>query len=311
MQGGTDSDILWTHQMLRIKSVGEPFTSPRLAFKGTAALARADAMGLLEERDQGLTLDATVFGWLAARLRKAGIGGAIVPTLTAVTKEPALFERCLDQLNDALEASPAPSTEWSRLLRTLDRELLAGLLGISEASVRRYAGTTRETPDEVAARLHWLALIVGDLAGGYNEIGIRQWFERKRTQPRSKTPASARPPPTAASQSWARPIPASIVTSPPSATSSGRSFRSRAPVMSGIRCGAAAARSSSFSSGVRASTAQLRVSSIARRRSVSNDTFTSITRSKDESALFAFAGMCYNPRPQPEPAPSVGPRSAG
>ena len=175
--------------MLRIKSIGEPFNSPRLAFKGTATLARAEAMGLLEERDQGLTLDATVFGWLAARLRKAGIGGAIVPTLTAVTKEPALLERCLDQLNDALEASPAPSTEWSRLLRTLDRELLARLLGISEASVRRYAATTRETPDEVAARLHWLALIVGDLAGAYNEIGIRQWFERKRTQLGGRTPA--------------------------------------------------------------------------------------------------------------------------
>src|SRR3989442_14392073 len=181
--------MIWPHHMLRIKSVGEPFTSPRLAFKGTAALARADAMGLLEERDQGLTLDATVFGWLAARLRKAGIGGAVVPTLTAVTKEPALFEQCLDQLNDALEASPVPSTEWSRLLRILDREMLARLLGISPASVRRYAATARETPDDVAARLHWLALIVGDLGGAYNEIGIRQWFERKRTQLDGRTPA--------------------------------------------------------------------------------------------------------------------------
>ena len=181
--------MIWSNQMLRITSVGEPFTSPRLAFKGAAALARADAMGLLEGRDQGLVLDATVFGWLAARLRRAGIGGTIVPTLTAVAKEPALFERCLDQLNDALEASPAPSTEWSRLLRTLDRETLARLLGISPASVRRYAATTRETPDDVAARLHWLALIVGDLAGAYNDIGIRQWFERKRTQLDGRTPA--------------------------------------------------------------------------------------------------------------------------
>jgi hypothetical protein len=175
--------------MLRIRSVGEPFTTPRLAFKGMAVLARADAMGLLEERDRALTLDATIFGRLAARLRKAGIGGAIIPTLTAVTKEPALFERCLDQLNEALEASPAPSTEWSRLLRVLDREMLARLLEISPASVRRYAATARETPDEVAARLHWLALIVGDLSGAYNEMGIRQWFERKRTQLGGRSPA--------------------------------------------------------------------------------------------------------------------------
>jgi hypothetical protein len=175
--------------MLRIGSVGEPFTSPRLAVKGATALARADAMGLLGEHDQELALDGTVFGRLSARLRKAGIGGAVVPTLAALTGEPALFEKYLDQLNDALEASPVPSTEWTRLLGILDREMLARLLGISRASVRRYAGTARETPDDVAARLHWLALIVGDLAGAYNEIGIRQWFERKRTRLGGRAPA--------------------------------------------------------------------------------------------------------------------------
>jgi hypothetical protein len=175
--------------MLRIGSVGEPFTIPRLVVKGVAALARADAMGLLDERDQGLALDATVFDRLSARLRKAGIGGAVVPTLTASTREPVLFEKCLDQLNDALEASPVPSTEWTRLLRLLDREMLARLLGISGASVRRYAKTARATPDDVAARLHWLALIVGDLAGAYNEIGIRQWFGRKRSQLGGRAPA--------------------------------------------------------------------------------------------------------------------------
>lgn len=182
LRAGAGADMIWSRYMLRIRSVGEPFTNPRLARKGTAALARADAMGLLEERDQGLALDVTIFGRLAVGLQKAGIGGTVVPTLTAVSKEPALFEQCLDQLNDALEASPAPSTEWSRLLGILDREMLARLLGISPASVRRYAATARETPDDVAARLHWLALIVGHLAGAYNEIGIRQWFERKRTQ---------------------------------------------------------------------------------------------------------------------------------
>src|SRR5260370_42522075 len=67
--------------------------------------------------------------------------------------------------------------------------MLARLLGIPPASVRRYAAAARETPDNVAARLEWLALIVGDLAGAYNEIGIRQWFERKRSQLDGRTPA--------------------------------------------------------------------------------------------------------------------------
>ena len=31
----------------------------------------------------------------------------------------------------------------------------------------------------IAGRLHFLATVVGDLAGAYNEIGIRRWFERR------------------------------------------------------------------------------------------------------------------------------------
>jgi hypothetical protein len=177
--------------MIRIKSVKEPFTTPSLAVKGAAVLARAEAMGLLEEREEGITLDAAIFDRLAIRLRKAGICGVVMPVLTSreVVKELTLLERCLDQLSDALEASPVPSTEWKHLLRVLGPEILSRLLGISPASVRRYAGTVRETPDDVAARLHWLALIVGELAGAYNEIGTRQWFDRKRTQLGGRTPA--------------------------------------------------------------------------------------------------------------------------
>jgi hypothetical protein len=32
----------------------------------------------------------------------------------------------------------------------------------------------------VAERLHWLAMVVADLAGSYNALGIRRWFERPR-----------------------------------------------------------------------------------------------------------------------------------
>ena len=75
-----------------------------------------------------------------------------------------------------------PDFEWNRLGEVLGLDLLARLLGIPASSVRRYKANARSTPDDVAARLHFLSLIVGDLAGAYNEIGIRQWFERKRAQ---------------------------------------------------------------------------------------------------------------------------------
>jgi hypothetical protein len=40
----------------------------------------------------------------------------------------------------------------------------------------------------VAARLHWLAMVVADLAGAYNNFGIRRWFERPRSQLQGKSP---------------------------------------------------------------------------------------------------------------------------
>ena len=67
-----------------------------------------------------------------------------------------------------------------RLLLALT--LFVVLLGISASSVRRYKAAARATPDEVAGRPHFLSLVTGDLSGAYNEIGIRQWFDRKRAQ---------------------------------------------------------------------------------------------------------------------------------
>lgn len=74
-------------------------------------------------------------------------------------------------------------------MKLLGSDLLARLIGVSAVSIRRYAAGTRPTPDEVAARLHFLALVVGDLAGAYNDIGIRRWFDRMRTLLGNKTPA--------------------------------------------------------------------------------------------------------------------------
>jgi hypothetical protein len=88
----------------------------------------------------------------------------------------------------ALRRSIVLEFEWNRLTDVLGLELLSRLLGTSAAGIRRYKAAGRTTPDEVADRLHFLSLIVGDLSGAYNEIGIRQWFERKRPQLDGRTP---------------------------------------------------------------------------------------------------------------------------
>lgn len=87
------------------------------------------------------------------------------------------------------EESPA-SFEWRALVTLFGHDRLATLTGTSPASVRRYAGGERETPHAVAGRLHFLASVVGDLAGAYNDFGIRRWFERPRTALDGRSPAA-------------------------------------------------------------------------------------------------------------------------
>jgi hypothetical protein len=167
--------------MIQIESASAPFSSPRIAFQAVTALARADAMGLLPAGERIEKLDLPSFRKIVRYIHRAGIARGIQLELDNGAGGMEL-ERTLERLNLALAESPAPAFEWTRLTEVLGLEFLSRLLGTSLSSTRRYRAATRTTPDEVAARLHCLSLIVGDLSGAYNEIGIRQWFERKRAQ---------------------------------------------------------------------------------------------------------------------------------
>ena len=103
--------------------------------------------------------------------------------------DPAHLAAVLAEIHDALDESPAPATEWPALHEILGADLLARLVGISASSTRRYLEGARATPDAVAARLHFLALVVADLAGAYNDIGVRRWFERPRKRLGGSSPA--------------------------------------------------------------------------------------------------------------------------
>ena len=102
---------------------------------------------------------------------------------------PALFGAVV-QINDQLEMSPQPAGEWAPVIGTLGEELLAELVGVSVSSVRRYAGGSRATPQDVAERLHFLSLLIADLAGSYNDFGIRRWLNRPRTLLGGRSPAT-------------------------------------------------------------------------------------------------------------------------
>jgi hypothetical protein len=155
-------------------------------------------MGLIPESEVVVedAADSESLRALLARVQRAGIGrGLAVPRAPAghpgASGEPYQEDTvaaCLEGIIDAMEGSPVPDLEWPALERVLGPDLLAGLLQISPSSFRRYSAGERSTPDDVAARLHFLALVVGDLAGSYNEIGIRRWFARRRSQLGGRAP---------------------------------------------------------------------------------------------------------------------------
>jgi len=173
--------------MIQIISAEAPFTTPRIAYQAATAIGWADAMGLIPADERIDTLDFRTFQKIIKHVHRAGIARAVNFSFNG--NEAGPLEHALQQLNTALEDSPAPEYEWVRLTAILGVDLLSRLLGISTVSLRRYKASARATPDDVAARLHFLTLIAGDLGGAYNEIGIRQWFERKRAQLGSRSPA--------------------------------------------------------------------------------------------------------------------------
>jgi hypothetical protein len=174
---------------VRIESVGPPFNrAPGSVGVARDLLIRAETMSLVPEDVDGATrLDATLLSRVAETLRAAGVATAHADRLESA-RGKALTQALEDALA-AIEASPYPEGEWAPARELLGDDLLAILVGgISPSSLRRYASGERDTPDEVAWRLHVIARILSALRGSYNTYGIRRWFERPRTQLGGATP---------------------------------------------------------------------------------------------------------------------------
>ncbi len=164
--------------------------TPGAARAAVEALKLMDAMGLMRGGQDLEVLDLDTVRTMAQRAAGAGIGEAAAVALGARRKpDPSEVEEALDVLRRALEESPVPEFEWPSMVELFGVERLVRLVGVSVASLRRYAGRDRATPDAVAARLHFLAQIVADLRGAYSEVGVRTWFDRTRTQLGGRAPA--------------------------------------------------------------------------------------------------------------------------
>ena len=149
----------------------------RLTFE---AVRMAEAMGIVEPGPA--RVDTAAIRDLASRIRRAGIGMSADAALARIeTPSNEQLTEILTMLVAALEASPVPKYEWKAVGRIFPPEELGSLLDVSASSLKRYQSGERDTPDLVAARLYLIALVAGDLAGSYNDTGVRRWFERPRS----------------------------------------------------------------------------------------------------------------------------------
>jgi hypothetical protein len=161
-----------------------------VVFRLAGIANRTAAMGLL--RGPVLEdIDPASVRRLLNDLQHHGVAGASSIVLAPLLDTPAdelspeqaeQVARRLEQVDEALENSPTPAAEWPAMRAVLGDDLLGSLLGVSASSLRRYAAAERDTPDPIALKLHWLALVVADLRGAYNDYGIRRWFDRPRAQ---------------------------------------------------------------------------------------------------------------------------------
>jgi len=181
--------MIWDISRIQIGSVEAPFTQGRLGVPASRVLGRAEAMGLLPGTQPIGTLNYDVLRRTVQALSKAGIGReASIGFLDPKSLKADELAQLLDNLLESMEESPVPDHELRQLIDVLGFDLVTRLLGTSITTLRRYASSARKPPTPVAARIHFLALLVGDLAGSYTDFGIHRWFDRKRAQLAGKSP---------------------------------------------------------------------------------------------------------------------------
>jgi uncharacterized protein (DUF2384 family) len=144
-------------------------------------LSAADGIGLISMTAAPERPDPLILKEVLDRLTEAGVAQSFIVRLRGIdASDSSQTGELVRGVLDALRGSPLTEYEWPALMKIFGTEELARILRISESSLNRYATGSRATPDRIAERLHFIALIVGDLRGAYNEVGVRRWFHRRR-----------------------------------------------------------------------------------------------------------------------------------
>ncbi|WP_125611390.1 hypothetical protein [Specibacter cremeus] len=161
-------------------------TEARAAYLTVRLVSLAEVMQLVSKSP---TPGVGLAGIQAALNAFAGVGVARHAAALGDQVTPVRLAAVLTDVLEAIEDSPLPDCEWGAMADVLGEDMLAKLVGASITSMHRYRSRDRLTPDHIAARLHVVTLIVADLAGSYNDFGIRRWFGRQRSVLSHRSPA--------------------------------------------------------------------------------------------------------------------------
>jgi hypothetical protein len=178
---------------LQFEAIAPPLDHPGIGTLAARLLSYATTMGVYKAPARPVTLNYDLLLDAAKQVTAAtGTGsGVIVQLQERGADAPDRLHTLLGELYDRIAESPAPKIEWRPTEQLLGAALLSDLLNISTSSLTRYESGERPTPDEVADRLHFLALTLSDLVGAYNEFGVRRWFDRRRTLLHGRSPRQA------------------------------------------------------------------------------------------------------------------------
>ena len=186
---GFISGTIWTMSKIRLRSAEAPFDHRRVVGEAARPLCRAEASGIWDPPALVTRLDGQLFGSALDDIAECGVATTRrLEWSTYAEKGSDDFADWIHGVRSELEDCPVPQRELPKLVDALGSDL-RDRLGVSPSALQRYRDESRDTPDDVAWRAHVLAEIVGDLAGSYNDRGIRGWFKRPRPQLEGRTPA--------------------------------------------------------------------------------------------------------------------------
>lgn len=151
---------------------------------------RLAAMGVVEELveseqpDEAIAAISAAITTDAETLRRLGIATPSAAQVLAEPSSPSLVEQMVRDALAATEQHPLPAREWPAVLALLEPALTATLVGTTTTVVQRYTRPADQwpTPAPLAARLHFVALVNGELAGSYTPLGIRHWWQRSHVE---------------------------------------------------------------------------------------------------------------------------------